>query len=131
MDASLEDIRLDDIVLMPSFTTLQEVIVSTPPIQVKEDTVEYKADSFKVKPNSMVEDLLKKLPGVTVDKNGDITAQGKKVTRVKVNGKDFFGGDAKTATRELPADIIDKVQVVDDYGDLSSVSGSKTVNRRK
>lgn len=124
-DARLEDIRLDDIVMLPSFTTLQEVIVSTPPIQVKEDTVEYKADSFRVKPNSMVEDLLRKLPGVTVDKNGDITAQGKKVTRVKVNGKDFFGGDAKTATRELPADIIDKVQVVDDYGDLSSVSGIK------
>ncbi len=124
-DERLEDIRLDDIVMLPSFTTLQEVIVSTPPIQVKEDTVEYKADSFRVKPNSMVEDLLKKLPGVTVDKNGDITAQGKKVTRVKVNGKDFFGGDAKTATRELPADIIDKVQVVDDYGDLSSVSGIK------
>ena len=124
-DDRLEDIRLDDIVMLPSFTTLQEVIISTPPIQVKEDTVEYKADSFRVKPNSMVEDLLKKLPGVTVDKNGDITAQGKKVTRVKVNGKDFFGGDAKTATRELPADIIDKVQVVDDYGDLSSVSGIK------
>ena len=124
-DERLEDIRLDDIVMLPSFTTLQEVIVSTPPIQVKEDTVEYKADSFKVKPNSMVEDLLRKLPGVSVDKNGDITAQGKKVTRVKVNGKDFFGGDAKTATRELPADIIDKVQVVDDYGDLSSVSGIK------
>jgi hypothetical protein len=124
-DAVREDIRLGDIVLMQSFTTLQEVIVSTPPIQVKEDTVEYKADSFKVKPNSMVEDLLKKLPGVSVDKNGDITAQGKKVSRVKVNGKDFFGGDAKTATRELPADIIDKVQIVDDYGDLSAVSGIK------
>ncbi len=125
LDAHLEDIRLDDIILKPSFTTLEEVIVSTPPIQVREDTVEYKADSFKVKPNSMVEDMLKKLPGITVDKNGDITAQGKKVTRVKVNGKDFFGGDAKTATRELPADIIDKVQVVDDYGDLSAVSGIK------
>jgi hypothetical protein len=125
MDASLEDIRLNDIILKPSFTTLQEVIVSTPPIQVKEDTIDYKADSFRVKPNAMVEDMLKKLPGITVDKNGDITAQGKKVTRVKVNGKDFFGGDAKTATRELPADIIDKVQVVDDYGDLSSVSGIK------
>ncbi len=125
MDASMEDIRLNDIILNPSFTSLQEVIISTPPIQVKEDTVEYKADSFRVKPNAMVEDMLKKMPGITVDKNGDITAQGKKVTRVKVNGKDFFGGDAKTATRELPADIIDKVQVVDDYGDLSAVSGIK------
>jgi hypothetical protein len=120
-----ESIVLDDIVLTQSFTTLQEIIVSTPPIQVREDTIDYKADSFRVKPNSMVEDLLKKMPGIEVDKNGDITAQGKKVTRIKVNGKDFFGGDPKTATRELPADIIDKVQVVDDYGDLSSVSGIK------
>jgi hypothetical protein len=120
-----ESIRLEDIVLKTSYSTLQEVIVSVPPIQVKEDTVEFKADSFRVKPNAMVEDLLKKLPGVSVDKNGDITAQGKQVTRVKVNGKDFFGGDAKTATREIPADMIDKVQVVDDYGDMANVSGIK------
>ncbi len=120
-----EDIRLGDIVLKTNYATLQEVIVSVPPIQVKEDTVEFKADSFRVKPNAMVEDLLKKLPGVSVDKNGEITAQGKQVTRVKVNGKDFFGGDAKTATREIPADMVDKVQVVDDYGDLANVSGIK------
>ena len=106
-------------------TTLQEVFISTPAIQVKEDTVEFKADSFKVKPNSVVEDLLKKLPGVSVDKNGDITAMGKSVTKIKVNGKDFFGGDAKAASKELPADIVDKVQVLDDYGDLSNVSGIK------
>ncbi len=123
--ASDENIILEDFTLTTSFTTLQEVIISTPPIQVREDTVEYKADSFRVKPNSMVEDLLKKMPGIEVDKNGDITAQGKKVTRIKVNGKDFFGGDPKTATKELPAELIDKVQVVDDYGDLSAVSGIK------
>ena len=79
----------------------------------------------------MVEDLLKKLPGVQVSKNGDVTAQGKKVTRVKVNGKDFFGGDVKTATQELPADIIDRVQVIDDYGDMAAVSGIKSGNPDK
>ncbi|WP_336516965.1 outer membrane beta-barrel family protein [Pollutibacter soli] len=120
-----ERIQLEDLTLNNSVTTLQEVIIAPPPIQVREDTVEYKADSFRVKPNSMVEDLLKKMPGIEVDKNGDITAQGKKVSRIKVNGKDFFGGDPKTATKELPADLIDKVQVVDDYGDLSAVSGIK------
>jgi hypothetical protein len=122
-DGSKEIFALGDLVLGQSVTVLQEVYVATPPIQVKEDTVEYKADSFRVKPNAMVEDLLRKLPGMQVDKNGDITAHGRKVTRIKVNGKDFFGGDPKTATRELPADIIDKVQVVDDYGDLAAVSG--------
>jgi len=123
--ASQEDIRLDAIVMQPAVTTLQEVVVKTPPIAIKEDTVEYKIDSSMVKPNSMVEDLLKKLPGIEVDKSGNITAQGKSVTRVKVNGKDFFGGDPKAATRELPADIVDKVQVIDDYGDLANISGIK------
>ena len=104
---------------------MDEVVVSAPAIVVKEDTVEYNAASFKVKDNAVVEDLLKKLPGVTVDKDGNVTAQGKSVTRVKVNGKDFFGGDVKTATKELPANIVDKIQVIDDYGDQATVSGIK------
>ena len=124
-DPSLQQLKLQNILLGNDVKTLQEVVIGIPPIQVKEDTVEYKADSFKVKPNSVVEDLLKKLPGVSVDKNGDVTAQGKKVTKVKVNGKDFFGSDPKTATRELPADIIDKIQIVDDYGDQAAISGIK------
>jgi hypothetical protein len=116
-------LQLPAIILTQQIRTLEEIIIETPPIQVKEDTVEYKADSFKVKPNAMVEDLLRKLPGVSVDKDGNVTAQGKTVTKVKVNGKDFFQGDVKTATRELSADMIDKVQVVDDYGDQSAISG--------
>jgi hypothetical protein len=111
--------------LTPSYTYMEEIVISSPPIVMKEDTVEFKADSFKVKPNALVEDLLKKLPGVAVDKDGNVTAGGKQVTKVRVNGKDFFQGDVKTATRELTADMIDKVQVVDDYGDMSSVSGIK------
>ncbi|MBK7433637.1 MAG: carboxypeptidase-like regulatory domain-containing protein [Chitinophagaceae bacterium] len=89
---------------------LEEVVVQVAAIVVKEDTIEYNAGSFKVKENAVVEDLLKKLPGVTVDKDGNVTAQGKSVSRVKVNGKDFFGGDVKTATKELPANIVDKIQ---------------------
>ena len=93
---------------------LAEVTVQVAAIVVKEDTIEYNASSFKVKEGAVVEDLLKKLPGVQVDKDGNVTAQGKAVTRVKVNGKDFFGGDPKTATKELPANIVDKVQIIDD-----------------
>ncbi|MBC7889999.1 MAG: outer membrane beta-barrel protein [Ferruginibacter sp.] len=104
---------------------LDEVTVISSPIVIKEDTIEYRADAFKVKENAMTEDLLKKLPGITVDKDGNVKAQGKDVTKVRVNGKDFFGGDVKTATRELPANIIDKVQVIDDYGDQATVSGIK------
>ncbi len=111
------------LILAPAPKMLEEVFVQAPAIVIKEDTIEYRADAFKVKENAMTEDLLKKLPGIQVDKDGNVTAQGKTVTRVKVNGKDFFGGDVKTATRELPANIIDKVQVVDDYGDQATVSG--------
>ena len=123
--ADSDVLSIDKLVLANSYTSLQEVFVSVPPIMVKEDTVEYKADSFRLKPNAMVEDLLKKMPGIDVDKNGNITAQGKTVTKVRVNGKDFFSGDPKTATRELSADMIDKVQVIDDYGDLANASGIK------
>ncbi|RYG34400.1 MAG: hypothetical protein EOO01_32285, partial [Chitinophagaceae bacterium] len=87
---------------------LPEVIVkSVNPITIKEDTVEYKASAYAVREGAPVEDVIKKLPGVTVDKDGQITAQGKPVQRVRVNGKDFFGGDAQTATKNLPAEIID------------------------
>lgn len=119
------DFNVGSITMLPSFQTLQEVVISPPPVVIKEDTVEFRADSFRVKPNSSVEDLLKKLPGLEVDKDGKITTQGKTVSKIRVNGKDFFGGDPKTATRELPADIIDRVQLVDDYGDLAAVSGIK------
>ncbi len=104
---------------------LDEVKVETAAIVIKEDTVEYNAGSFTVKEGAVVEELVKKLPGIQVDKDGNITAQGKSVSRVKVNGKDFFGGDVKTATRELPANIVDKIQIIDDYGDQATVSGIK------
>ena len=118
-------IDLGTIVLVNQSIILDEIVIKSPPISIKEDTIEYRADAFKVKENGVVEDLLKKLPGVQVDKNGNIKAQGKSVTKVKVNGKDFFGGDPKTATRELPANIVDKIQIIDDYGDQATVTGIK------
>lgn len=121
--AGVSNIDLGDLVLLADFRELGEVVIEAPAITMKEDTVEYRANAFQTKPNATTEDLLKKLPGVTVDRQGNITAHGKQVTRVKVNGKDFFSGDPKTATQEIPADMIDKVQVVDDYGDQSNASG--------
>lgn len=118
-------IDIGTIILVDQAKLLSEVVVEAAPIVVKEDTIEYNASSFKVKEGAVVEDLLKKLPGVTVDKDGNVTAQGKAVSRVKVNGKDFFGGDVKTATKELPANIVDKIQIIDDYGDQATVSGIK------
>jgi hypothetical protein len=120
-----KNIDLGTIILVNQSIILDEIVIQSAPISIKQDTIEYRADAFKVKENGVVEDLLKKLPGVQVDKNGNIKAQGKAITKVKVNGKDFFGGDPKTATKELPANIVDKVQIIDDYGDQATLTGIK------
>lgn len=120
-------INVDTIRLIPEASLLGEVIVtSVNPITIKEDTIEYKADAYKVREGAPVEDVIKKLPGVEVDKDGQITAQGKSVSRVRVNGKDFFGGDVQTATKNLPAEIIDNIQIIDDYGDQANLTGIKS-----
>lgn len=119
----VSNIDLGELILINSYLDLQEIVIEAPAVTMKEDTVEFRASAFATKPNASTEELLKKLPGVQVDRDGNVTAQGKAVTRIKVNGKDFFTGDPKTATKEIPADMIDKVQVIDDYGDQSSVSG--------
>ena len=119
-------INIRNIVITPKNNALEDVTVTTnKAVYIREDTISYTADSFKVKPNAVVEDLLKKMPGLEVDRDGNLTAQGKSVTRVKVNGKDFFNGDLKAATRELPADIIDRVDIIDDYGDQAAFTGIK------
>jgi len=103
---------------------LEEVVVtSVKPIVVKDDTIQYSASSFKTKPNAVVEDLLKKLPGVVVDGDGNVSAQGEAVQRIFVDGKRFFGNDPKMATRNLPPDIVDKIQVYDAMSDQSAFSG--------
>src|ERR1700710_3061875 len=101
-------------------------IVGVIPITIKEDTVEYKASAYKVRENAPAEDLIKKLPGVDVDVNGNITTQGKQVTKVRINGKDFMGGDVQSATKNLPADVIENIQMIDDYGDQANLTGVKT-----
>jgi outer membrane receptor protein involved in Fe transport len=100
--------------------SLEEVIVfaERPPVVIKKDTVEFNAAAFKTLPNALVEDLLKKLPGVQVDRDGNIMVNGKPVNRILVDGKTFFGDDPKMATRNLPANAIEKVQVVDDKEEM-------------
>ena len=110
---------------------LEAVIVQRPPMGVKGDTVEYNAAMYTTKPNAVAEDLLKKFPGVQVDASGNITAQGETVQRVLVNGKRFFSDDPKLATRNLPPDIIEKIQVFDDLDDQSKFSGFDDGNRVK
>ncbi len=120
-------VLLDPIHLKLASKMLKTVdITAVNPIIIKEDTIEYKASAYKVREGSMVEELIKKLPGISVDQDGNITAQGKQVTKVRVNGKDYFTGDVQTATRNLPADIIENIQIIDDYGDQANLTGIKT-----
>lgn len=96
-------------------TELDAVVIQgeIPPIRIKKDTLEFNASSFKVRPDANVESLLKQLPGVDIDEEGKITVNGKEVNQILVNGKPFFDKDGKIALQNLPAEIIDKVQVSD------------------
>src|SRR4030095_597706 len=102
------------------------VIKTTIPMIVKEDTVQFNASAYKVREGAPVEDVIKKLPGVTVDKDGNIETQGKKISRVRVNGKDFFGGDVQTSTQTRLADVIDNMQTMDANGAQANVTGNKS-----
>ncbi|MBL0742087.1 outer membrane beta-barrel protein [Chryseolinea lacunae] len=120
--------------MQPKSSLLAEVTVEADraPVTLKKDTIEFNAESFKtVKQNAVVEDLLKKLPGVEVDADGTIRAQGEQVQRVMVDGKPFFGTDPKLATRNLPADAIKKVQVFDKKSDQAAFSGIDDGQREK
>lgn len=110
---------------------LGTVVVVAPPIIIKKDTTEYNAQMFNVKPNATAQDLLTKLPGVDVDKTGNIKAHGETVQRVLVNGQRFFGDDPRTATQNLPSDVIEKIQVYDDVSDQSRFTGFDDGNRVK
>jgi hypothetical protein len=127
LDNDTKPAVLDPILLKSESNTLQGVtIVGVNPVTLKEDTVEYKASAYKVRENAPVEDLIKKLPGVDVDVNGNVTTQGKQVTKVRINGKDFMGGDVQSATKNLPADVVENIQMIDDYGDQANLTGVKT-----
>lgn len=89
------------------------VVADRAPVTVKTDTLEFNAASFNTRQDANLEEVMKKLPGVEVDAQGNITVNGKPVSRILVNGKEFFGNDPKIATKNLPKEIIDKIQVVD------------------
>ena len=125
--------ELGNLVMNDKAKVLEEVVLAAeaPPVTLVGDTIQYNAGSFKTPPNASVEQLLKKLPGVKVDKDGTIKAQGEKVTKVLVDGKEFFGNDPKVATKNLPADAVDKVQVYDKQSDQAQLTGFEDGNYEK
>lgn len=125
-------VELEPIVLKSDAITLKGVTIEdVNAIKLKEDTVEYAAAAYKVREGAAVEDVIKKLPGVDVDANGNITAQGKSVSKVRLNGKDYMAGDVTSLTRNLPADLVQNIQVIDDYGDQANITGIKTGDPQK
>jgi outer membrane receptor protein involved in Fe transport len=128
-----EIVELGSLKMTPAQTKLDEVVIESEkiPVVIKRDTIEYNALAFKTNQNATVEELLKKLPGVEVDNDGTIRSQGEQVKRVTVDGKTFFGTDPKLATRNLPADAINKVQVYDKKSDQAAFSGIDDGQREK
>ncbi len=130
-----EGLQLKDVSIIPKSKLLQELIIkSGSPMRIKGDTTIFTADSFKVSANANVEELLKKLPGIQVDKSGKITAMGQTVDKVLVDGEEFFGDDPGMAIKNLRADAVKEVQVYDKKSDQAEFTGiddgktKKTIN---
>jgi len=124
---------LPDIYMQEEQRKLGETIISAtpPPMVIREDTIEYYASSFKMEPDATAEDLLKRLPGVEVAADGSITAQGETVSRVYVDGKEFFGNNVQATTKNLTADMFESVQVVDMKTEESRLTGIDNGEREK
>ena len=119
------DVALGTLRLEEDVQALQEVQVQghAAEMTVKGDTIEYNTAAYKVGENAMVEDLLKKMNGVTVDSEGNVTVNGESITAVRIDGKKFFGNDVQSATKNIPAEMIEKVQVIDEKSDIAKLTG--------
>ncbi|PCJ65204.1 MAG: hypothetical protein COA58_10085 [Bacteroidetes bacterium] len=120
-----------NISMTPSAMSMKEVMVKAKkiPIFMNGDTVVYNSSSFKTSANATVEDLMKKLPGVRVAKDGTVTAEGEQVTKILINGKEFFGGNVEAATKNLDADLVDKIEVINkktDEDEFTEGEGNQT-----
>jgi len=126
-------IFLKNIFLEQESKNLKEVEVRgmTAQLAVKGDTIEYNPSAFKTPENAVVEDLLKKLPGVEVDASGNITVNGESIKQVRVDGKKFFTGDVQMATKNVPVSMVDKVQVVDQKSDIAKLTGFEDDNTER
>ncbi len=119
------NVHVDDIAMSENSIMLKELVVkgARTEMKVKEDTIEYDADSYKSQPNAVVEDVLKRLPGVEIGSDGTIKSQGKTISKILIDGKEFFSDDPKVASKTIPATMVDKLQVVDRKSELARLTG--------
>src|SRR5690554_3325285 len=125
VNASTPRVRLGSVEMMHDNILLSETVVTAkaPEIVVKGDTLEYNADSYKVTESAVVEDLLKKMPGVEIDSEGNITVNGRAITKILVDGEEFFSDDPKVASRNLPAKMVDRLQVLERRTEMAQMTG--------
>ncbi len=125
LDAANPSLNFKNINMRLKATLLNEVIIKgqAAAIKIKGDTTEFNAASYTIQPNDKVEDLLKKMPGIQIDKDGKITAQGKTVPKILVDGEEFFGDDPTLVTKNLRADMVDKVQLYEKSSDQAAFTG--------
>lgn len=123
--SSNPNVKLGNIELENDNILLSETVVTAkaPEISVRGDTLEYNADSYKVTESAVVEDLLKKMPGVEIDSEGKITVNGKEITKILVDGEEFFSDDPKVASKNLPAQMVDKLQVLERKTEMAQMTG--------
>lgn len=125
VNASTPRVRLGSVEMMHDNILLSETVVTAkaPEIVVKGDTLEYNADSYNVTESAVVEDLLKKMPGVEIDSEGNITVNGRAITKILVDGEEFFSDDPKVASRNLPAKMVDRLQVLERRTEMAQMTG--------
>lgn len=125
IDANKDQTSIGKINMKEDAILLKEAVVTAKAVEimVKGDTVEYNADSYKVQQSAVLEDLMKKMPGVEIDSDGKITVNGKEIKKILVDGKEFFSDDPKIASKNLPASMINKLQVVDKKSDMAMMTG--------
>ena len=119
-DLDIPTIRLKEQVLELSEVSVQGKAAE---MTVKGDTIEYNTAAYQVSENANVEELLKKMNGVEIDKEGNVTINGEEIKAVRIDGKKFFGDDVQTATKNIPADMIEKIQVIDEKSDMAKLTG--------
>ena len=130
--AASDKINLGQLLMVLSDTQLKEAVVvgKQPGVMVNNDTIEYSPTAFRTVKNAVIEDLLKKLPGVEIDEDGKILVNGQEIKQVMVDGKEFFGNDPKVATKNLPVDLIERLQVVEKKSDMEELTGIDDGNRQ-
>lgn len=125
LTASAPNKRLGTLTLKSDAIMLSEAVVvaEAPQVQIIEDTVAFNSSAYRTPEGAMLEELVKKLPGAEVDDDGNVKINGKDISKIMVDGKEFFGGDVKTGLKNLPVDMIDKLKTYDKKSDLARITG--------